>query len=448
MSHLSQDQLEQLFKAGQACGRGARATLPQGVLFSDEQRAWLQGFLIALLESSSDSCGATGARQTESSLLQQEHRSMAPGLTRRSTPEDALPRHSRVNPFAARITEVTSVSSGPDRVLRFVLDVEGSDLAFDPCSTLGVAPQNAPDLVRQLLRTLGARGQEVVDSPRGANPLWRVLLEELEIRRPSKALVELLAEVARAGDERDHLRQMVDASAPCELTVQGLLRRFPSARPRPRDFAQALHPLVPSFYPVVAFATSGPETVEALTVLDERPNAGFGAASPFVRENLEVGRWLPIFAAPAETALPDDPDAAVVVFTCGITVARARCFLDYRSGTGARGRNWVFSDTRWFDSEFTGWQRSGRLTRWHSTSVPGPDALMELIEAQGATLWSWIIDKSILCACGSEPEVAKIAEALQRLAVNEGRMSADAAKEWMAGLLRAGSFRPFLVPEP
>src|SRR2546426_7571395 len=76
----------------------------------------------------------------------------------------AGPRYTRANPFPARLV-VNRRLSGPESgkdTRHFELDLTGWGLSFEVGDSLAVYPTNDPELVDEIIRTLGATGDEQV----------------------------------------------------------------------------------------------------------------------------------------------------------------------------------------------------------------------------------------------------------------------------------------------
>src|SRR4026209_2673360 len=81
----------------------------------------------------------------------------------------AAPRHTRANPFPARML-VNRRLSGPESAKdtrHFELDLTGWGLSFEVGDSLAVYPTHDPQLVDEIVHTLGATGDEQVPRPRG-----------------------------------------------------------------------------------------------------------------------------------------------------------------------------------------------------------------------------------------------------------------------------------------
>src|SRR2546427_13049028 len=81
----------------------------------------------------------------------------------------AAPRYTRANPFPARLV-VNRRLSGPESAKdtrHFELDLTGWGLSFEVGDSLAVYPSNDPQLVDEIVHTLGATADEQVPRPRG-----------------------------------------------------------------------------------------------------------------------------------------------------------------------------------------------------------------------------------------------------------------------------------------
>src|SRR5947209_20254100 len=85
-----------------------------------------------------------------------------------ATATAAAPRYTRANPFPARLV-VNRRLSGPESAKdtrHFELDLTGWGLSFEVGDSLAVYPSNDPQLVDEIVHTLGATGGEEVRRPR------------------------------------------------------------------------------------------------------------------------------------------------------------------------------------------------------------------------------------------------------------------------------------------
>src|SRR6266478_2803075 len=100
--------------------------------------------------------------------------------TATATAPAAPPRYTRANPFPARLV-VNRRLSGPESekdTRHFELDLMGWGLSFEVGDSLAVYATNDPQLVDEIIHTLGATGDEQVPRPKGeATTLREALLD-------------------------------------------------------------------------------------------------------------------------------------------------------------------------------------------------------------------------------------------------------------------------------
>src|SRR5438093_8821000 len=100
-------------------------------------------------------------------------------------------RYTRANPFPARMV-VNRRLSGPESAKdtrHFELDLTGWGLSFEVGDSLAVYPSNDPQLVDEIVHTLGATGDEQVPRPRGEpTALREALLRDYSITQPPPTL--------------------------------------------------------------------------------------------------------------------------------------------------------------------------------------------------------------------------------------------------------------------
>lgn len=364
--------------------------------------------------------------------------------------------YSRKNPFPApliRSVPLTQPSSEKD--VRFVaFNLKGSGLEYTVGDALGVFPENCPELVEAILATLGARGDELVTFPSGRFVhSYDALLREYSITKVGEQLVALLA--SRATDSGDELalKTLLQDDPTGFLDgadVLDLLQRFPSARPTVLEVMNVLSPLQPRLYSISSSLKAHPDEVH-LTIgvvrYSRSERVRKGVASTFIAESLRPRQKANVFVHHSPGfRLPDNHDAPVIMIGPGTGIAPFRAFLEERSSIGARGKNWLFfgdqrrSSDFLYQEEMEAYQNRGVLhrlelafSRDQAQKVYVQHRMME----QAAELWGWLQEGAHLYVCGDAKRMAAdVDRALHAIAVEQGRLSDDSAKDFVKQLAK------------
>lgn len=357
--------------------------------------------------------------------------------------EEAPSKYSADNPFAARIIQLSPSQPRNASVWRMVLDVEGSGLRCRPGDQLGVVPSNDPDLVRKLLRRLGAKGQENVTTARGTGPAWRALLEEFSISNVTNQMLTLLSGTTRNPHEAATLEAMASSPEPLEATLPALLRRFPGAKPSLDAFVNALSPLLPQYFPLATSRSRHADALEALVV--RAAHEARGVVHQLGAEKLTVGDWLPIFVdCRIEGHPPSESAAPAILLAPGAGTASAFAFLAERAATRGSGRNWLFTSpvlgepTVPYADQFAAWQTSRVLTR---LDVAASEDLGRRFLEQAEMVQAWIVDGSYVYVYADRATCTKLQAALAQLLMVRARISEEEAYARLSAMRASGQLR-------
>src|ERR1700674_3810276 len=95
-----------------------------------------------------------------------------------ASPKPAAPPYTRTNPFPAKLVVNRSLCrEGSEKDTRhFELDLKGWGLNYEVGDSMTVWPTNDPALVDELIKTVGAKGDEAVKSPSRETTLREALL--------------------------------------------------------------------------------------------------------------------------------------------------------------------------------------------------------------------------------------------------------------------------------
>src|SRR5437867_10755777 len=228
------------------------------------------------------------------------------------------PRYTRANPFPARMV-VNRRLSGPESAKdtrHFELDLTGWGLTFEVGDSLAVYATNDPELVDEIIRALGANGDEQVPRPkREPTTLREALLRDYSITQPTPKFLRAIAGRASAAptlgyllapDRKHHLETYLWGMAIVDFTSE-----HPSARFAPEEFVALLTKLQPRLYSVASSLRAYPDQVHFIVDVVRYESNGRirkGACSSFLAERADDVP-VPVFPSVAKHFhLPDDPE--------------------------------------------------------------------------------------------------------------------------------------------
>jgi sulfite reductase (NADPH) flavoprotein alpha-component len=395
------------------------------------------------LGTSANENGGLGVNATD--LAVQVRASLATSSKRAANiADEGRSKYSPDNPFAARIVQITANQARNPSAWRLTLDVEGSGLRCRPGDVLGVVPSNDPDLVRRLLRRLGAKGQETVTTARGTGPAWRALLEEFSITQVTKELLWVLASSTRNTNEARQLETLANTgSQGSETPLATILRRFPSSRPSLNDFVNSLCPLVPQYYPLASARSRQADTLEILAA--KHPNETRSVVHQLHQEKLAQGDWLPVFVdSKPHVHPPSEIGSPVILLAPGVGAACAFAFLAERAATRGSGRNWLFTSPIDGETEaayaehFAAWQTSRIIGR---LDVSPTQQLGKRLLDHGEMVQAWVVDGSHLYVYGTKSDCHELEQALAQLLVIRARITQEEAHKRLDAMRTSGQLR-------
>jgi sulfite reductase (NADPH) flavoprotein alpha-component len=376
--------------------------------------------------------------------------------------EPATPSpYSKDNPFFARLVENRRLN-GPGSAKdtrHLVVDIAGSGLAYEAGDSLGVYPTNDARAVDEVLRLLGASGDEPVQLPREAAPvlLREALMARLSLAGPTRKAVQFFAEKATDVAEHKRLAALLAAGATDQLAAYlaerefvDLLAEYPSARPTPQEFVDQLRRLMPRLYSIASSPRRQPERIDLLVAVvryTTNNRQRLGVCSTFLADRAELGRTpVPVFLTSSHFRLPEDPAADVIMVGPGTGLAPFRAFLQEREALGATGRNWLFfGDQRratdfLYEEELSGWQARGvlhRLDTAFSRDQAGKVYVQDRMRENAAELWAWMQRGASLYVCGDARRMAKdVDQTLHLIIAEQGGLDPVATTEYVKALKR------------
>jgi sulfite reductase (NADPH) flavoprotein alpha-component len=369
--------------------------------------------------------------------------------------------YDRKHPFHSPLLQCRQLTKpGSEKDVRFAaFSLQGSGLKYEVGDSLGLVPENDPELVEAVLKAMGARGDELVPTPGGATAhAFDALAKHYVITKVSDNFAKLLAASASDQSESSTLKTLVNDDVegiPAGWDILDLLEQFPSARAALAEMIAALSPLQPRLYSISSSLRAHPGEVHLTIGVVRYSQAGRlrkGVASNFVTETLRTRHKAGVFIHVSPGfRLPADSGTPIIMVGPGTGIAPFRAFLQDRAATGAKGKNWLFfgDQRREFDflyePEMTEYQKQGVLTNLHTAfsrdqkdKIYVQNRMME----NAAEIWKWLQDGAHFYVCGDARRMAlDVDHALHAIAAQQGGMSPEQANEYVKSLSKAKRYQ-------
>jgi sulfite reductase (NADPH) flavoprotein alpha-component len=402
--------------------------------------------------------GKETARMLKSLYEELDKAPSAPAVA--STPAAAAPAsepgRSRDNPVPAKFVSrrLLNKSGSEKETWHIEFDLSTCGLDYVVGDSFGIFAKNDLGLVDQIIALLGASHMTEV---RGKT-LRDVLLNDVSLSPAPDSLFELITYLT-GGAQREKARALAQGEDPdgdaATLDVMAVLQKFPTVRPHPEAFVEALEPLQPRLYSISSSHNATPGqlslTVDCVRYLINKRRR-LGLASTFLAERINSGDELQVYVQKAHGfALPQDPKMPIIMIGPGTGIAPFRAFLHDRRATGALGKNWLFfghqrSDCDFFYAdELNAMKTAGLLTRlslaW-SRDGEKKFYVQDRMREVGRELWTWLAEGAHVYVCGDAKRMAKDVErALVDIIAQFGARSADEAIAFVADLKKKGRFQ-------
>jgi sulfite reductase (NADPH) flavoprotein alpha-component len=372
-----------------------------------------------------------------------------------ATTTAAAPRYTRANPFPARLVvncRLSGLESAKD-TRHFELDLTGWGLSFEVGDSLAVYATNDPELVDEIIHTLGLTGEEKVPRPRGEpTTLREALLRDYSITQPTPKFLRAIAERASAAPTLTYLlapnRKQDLETYLWGMEIVDFLLEHPSARFAPEEFVGLLTKLQPRLYSVASSLKAYPEQVHFIVDVVRYESHGRirkGVCSSFLAERADDVP-VPVFPSVAKHFhLPEDPDIPIIMVGPGTGVAPFRAYLQERKATGAKGKNWLLFGSQHqrcdfaYGEEFEAFKKEGLLTRldcaW-SRDQAEKIYVQHRMKENAAEIWKWLdAEGAHFFVCGDAKRMAKDVDAMLRKIVQEqGGKRVEEANEYVEKL--------------
>jgi sulfite reductase (NADPH) flavoprotein alpha-component len=362
---------------------------------------------------------------------------------------DIRPGRSRNSPTEAVFVARKRLNrEGSEKATYHVeFDISNADLDYQPGDSFGIFPMNDEGLVARVIAAIGAPR----DFPIAGKTLRQVLREDVSLGLAPDMLFELISYIT-GGLARTKAKALAKGDDPdgdaATLDVLAAIEKFPSLRPDPEAFVEALDPLQPRLFSIASSYKAGPGRV-ALTIDHVRyainGRERLGVASTFAGAALRPGDKVKAYIQRAhDFALPPSGDTPIVMVGPGTGVAPFRAFLQERMAAKAKGPAWLFFGHRrratdfFYEDELSGFQAAGTLAKlslaW-SRDAEKKVYVQDKMREDSADLWAWLGKGAHFYVCGDAKRMAPdVDAALVQICAEHGKMDAASAKAFVKDL--------------
>ncbi|MGF9889058.1 assimilatory sulfite reductase (NADPH) flavoprotein subunit [Priestia megaterium] len=359
--------------------------------------------------------------------------------------------YSRTNPFKAEVLENLNLNGrGSNKETRHLeLSLEGSGLTYEPGDSLGIYPENDPELVDLLLNEFKWDASEnvTVNKEGETRPLREALISNFEITVLTKPLLKQAAELTG----NDKLKALVENREELKAYTQGrdvidLVRDFGPWNVSAQEFVGILRKMPARLYSIASSLSANPDEVH-LTIGAVRYEAHGrerkGVCSVLCSERLQPGDTIPVYLQSNKNfKLPQDQETPIIMVGPGTGVAPFRSFMQEREETGAKGKSWMFFGDQHFVTDFlyqTEWQKwlkDGVLTKMDvafSRDTEEKVYVQNRMLEHSKELFQWLEEGASFYVCGDKTNMARdVHNTLVEIIETEGKMSREQAEGYLA----------------
>jgi len=370
-----------------------------------------------------------------------------------ASPAKPASQYTRTNPFPGKLTVNRSLcGEGSEKDTRhFEIDLTGWGLNYEVGDSMTVWPTNDPKLVDEIIKAIGATGEEKVKGPKGETTLREALFRDCRITQTTPKFLKMITERA---DAAPLLTELLQPARKEDLDrylwgmeVIDFLIEHPSIKISPQEFVDVLAKLQPRLYSIASSLKAHPNqvhfTIDVVRYTSHGRVRG-GVCSTFLAERAQDGP-VPVFPNASKFRLPEDGNTPIIMVGPGTGIAPFRAYLQERQAAGAKGKNWLFFGSQkaacnyFYKDEFEAMEKDGFLTRlslaWsrdQAQKVYVQDRMLE----NAAEIWKWMDSEGAhFFVCGDARRMAKDVDAALRKIVEEhGGKDGDAANEYVEKL--------------
>ncbi|MEM0910292.1 MAG: sulfite reductase flavoprotein subunit alpha [Pseudomonadota bacterium] len=361
-------------------------------------------------------------------------------------------KFNRQNPLMAKLKKkvVLTGDASSKQICHFEFSLQGSGEQYKAGDILNITPKNRPDLVSEILQFFNIDCDAVAPS-QPEKTVEELLLNDLEIRAPSK---ELIAEIAKNAPQSELARlSRAEFSQSLDDYLYGkdvidLLIAHPGAIADFESLVPLLKPLSARAYSISSSLLAHDDEVH-LTIGSVRYHTNGrehnGVCSTYLADLMQEDEEIACyFSANKHFAIPDDGSTPIIMVGPGTGIAPFRAFLEERQAKSHNGPNWLFFGDRnkatdfIYQDEIEQMHSSGFLTRLDlafSRDQAEKIYVQNLMWKNGKELYDWLEKGAYFYVCGDAFRMAKdVDKMLTKIVATFGGMSEESAVAYVNSL--------------
>ena len=367
-----------------------------------------------------------------------------------STETTSRSPYSRQNPFPGRLVVNRRLNPGSQKDTRHLeVDLASWGLSYEVGDSMAIYPSNDPELVAEVVKALGATGEETVPSSGKGDPLplREALSKEYRITQVTPKFLKTIAQRASGApllNELLHPERKADLdNYVWGLEVIDFLLEHRSIHFTPEEFVGLLAKLQPRLYSIASSLKAFPDEVHfTLDVVryESHGRQRKGVCSSFMAERVEDG-LMPVFPTTSKFRMPEDGNTPMIMVGPGTGIAPFRAFLQERKAVGAGGKSWLFFGSQrescdyFYKDEWEQLQREGYLARIDCAFSRDQEQkvyVQHRMRENSAEIWKWLDEGAHFFVCGDAKRMAKdVDAALRQIVEKEGGLDGEKANEYI-----------------
>ncbi|MEJ8777616.1 assimilatory sulfite reductase (NADPH) flavoprotein subunit [Pseudogracilibacillus sp. ICA-222130] len=358
--------------------------------------------------------------------------------------------YSRTNPFEAEVLENINLNGrGSNKETRHIeLSIEDANLKFEPGDSIGIYPENDPQLVEQLITSFGWEKDQEITIKDHTWTVENALKHHYEITRLTKPILEKIASTFQheklttllQDEQKNTLMEYIENHDLLDLVEDYSLQNV-----SPDELLPLLRKIPARLYSVASSYRANPDEVH-LTVGVVRYHAGErdrnGVCSVQLSERIEPGDKVKIYVHKNDYfRLPEDDQVPIIMIGPGTGIAPFRSFMEEREEIEAKGKSWLFFGDQHYRTDFLyqiEWQRwikQGVLTKLDlafSRDQEEKVYVQHKMWEEKALFYQWLEEGAIIYVCGDEKSMAKdVHDTILRIIQEEGNKSEEEATAYL-----------------